>query len=152
MLTGMKILMGLAATFALVSCGSREPLVVKQFTLREVDKVWSEDALIQGEGRKRLYGAVSRKEREDRKGQYYSVRWRASEAGEPVRVEFAYRQASTGSQVKVLQHELQAAKTGVVEFSIAGESYRTGGRVLSWRMRLYQGEALLGEQKSFLWD
>ena len=144
--------MALVALLALSACGSRESLVVKQFTLRDVDAAWSKDRLIRGEGRKRLYGAVSQAEREDRKGQYYSVRWRASATGEPVKVEFAYRQAATGSKIQTLAHQLPAGDTGVVEFSVTGESYREGGRVLSWRMRLYQGEVLLGEQKSFLWD
>jgi len=136
----------------LVSCGSQEPLEVKQFTLRDVNKNSSSDLFIQGERRKRLYGAIEEKERENRKGQYYTARWLASPAGGPVTVSFEYQQAATGSVTRRLEHRRPAAREGVVEFSIAGESYRKGGRVLAWRMQLTQDGRLLGEQKSFLWE
>lgn len=149
----MKVLMALLALLVVTSCGSKEALVVKQFTVKEIGWNRNDDELmVRGEVQKRLYGAISQQEQEDRKGQYYSVRWRASPSGEPVRVEFAYRQAVTGSQIKRLQHQLPAGRTGVVEFSVAGESYRVGGRVLAWRMRLFQGETLLSEKQSFLWE
>ena len=137
----------------LVSCGSREPLVVKQFTVREVNPDWSEDLMVRGEVQKRLYGAVEQSERETRKGQYYSVRWRANPAGGAVKVRFQYRQAATGSRVQELVQTVDAqAGTGVVEFSVVGESYLKGGRVLAWRMVLAQGGQDLAEKKSFLWE
>lgn len=148
----MKVLMVSLALLTLASCGSREPLVVRQFPLKEIDRNWNDELMIRSEMQKRLHGAISQQEQEDRKGQYYSVRWRASPTGGPVRVEFAYRQALTGSEIKRLQHILPAGRTGLVEFSVTGESYRVGGRVLAWRMRLFQGDNLLSEKQSFLWE
>ena len=148
-------LFALAGCLALIlsSCGSREPLVVKQFTVRDTDPSWSQDLLVRGEVQKRLYGAVEIKDREKRKGQYYSVRWRAEPGGGPVTVRFQYRQASTGSRVLELAQSVPADRgTGVVEFAIAGDSYLEGGRVLAWRMLLIQNDQTLAERKSFLWD
>ncbi len=137
----------------LVSCGSREPLVVRQFTLRETDPDWSDDRLIRGEIQKRLYGAVEQSEREKRIGQYYTARWRVDPAAGPIEVGFYYRQASTGSKVQKLTQKVQPNKeTGVVEFSVTGDSYLKGGRVLAWRMELRRSGQLLGEKKSFLWE
>ena len=34
---------------------------------------------------------------------------------------------------------------------LAGEDYKNFGRVVAWRVTLWNGDQLLGEQKSFLW-
>ena len=137
----------------LTSCGPREPLVVKQFTVSETNPSVNQDLLVRGESQKRLFGAVEQKDREKRKGQYYSVRWRANPAGGPVKVQFQYRQASTGSQVLELAQTQEASRgTGLVEFAIAGDAYLKGGRVLSWRTLLTQNGQELAEKRSFLWQ
>lgn len=137
----------------LASCGSQEPLVVKQFTVRETDPGWSEDLMVRGEIQKRLYGAVDQADREKRKGQYYSVRWRANPAGGPVEIRFQYRQAASGSRILTLAQKVPAAEgVGVVEFSVAGDSFQKGGRVLAWKMTLSQDGGVLAEEKSFLWE
>ena len=122
----------MSATLVLASCGSREPLVVKQFTVRDTDSSWSEDLLIRGESQKRLFGAVELADREKRKGQYYSVRWRANPAGGPVKVRFQYRQTSTGSRL----HELEA--NGV------GDQGDGSGRICNRRRHLPEGRAGAG--------
>ncbi len=139
--------------FFLASCTSREALVVKQFTVRETNPAWSEDLLVRGEIQKRLYGAVEEKDREQRRGQYYSVRWRADPAGGPVTVRFQYRQAATGSRTQELKTSVAATEgTGVVEFAVAGDVFFKGGRVLAWRMLLSQNGQNLAEKRSFLWE
>ncbi|MBK1834095.1 hypothetical protein [Roseibacillus ishigakijimensis] len=144
-------LAGLALVGA--SCSSHERLEVKQFTVRAADPEWSDELMVRGEIQKRLYGAVSEEERQARRGQYYSARWRVDPAAGPIRVTFQYRQAATGSQVRALVQDIvPQAETGVAEFQIAGEAYQKGGRVLAWRTTLEQGDQLLGEKKSFLWE
>ena len=139
--------------FVVAGCGPREPLVVKQFTVKETNPSQGNDLLIRGESMKRLYGAVEQVDREKRKGQYYSVRWRAEPSGGPVEIRFQYRQASTGSRVLELIQTQDASKgTGVAEFAIAGDHYLQGGRVLAWRMLLKQGGQDLAEKRSFLWQ
>lgn len=142
-----------AVSLFLAACSRREPLVVRQFTLREIDPNWTEDLMIRGEIQKRLYGAVEWEEREKRKGQYYSVRWRANPANGEVKIRFQYQQGSTGSQVhELVQRVAPDGGTGVVEFAIAGDVYAKGGPVTAWRMELSQGGLVLGEEKSFLWE
>lgn len=141
----------LGSLFFLSSCGSRDVLEVKQFTLRSLAETNPKDSLIRAEVQKRLYGAVTREEREARVGQYYSVRWRNAE-NEKVRIVFDYRQASTGAQIKTLSREITGKNEGVVEFAIAGENYEVGGRVLSWRVRVFDAGKLLGEKRSYLWE
>lgn len=140
-------------TLILASCSNHDPLAVKQFTVRETDPGWSEDLMVRGEIQKRLYGAVEQADREKRKGQYYSVRWRANPAGGPVTIRFQYQQAVSGSKMLSLSQTVPAGDgSGVVEFSVAGDAYIKGGRVLAWRMTLSQNGQLLGEEKSFLWE
>lgn len=148
----LSLLLGSLASAILTSCGSQDALKVKQFTLREVDPLFNDDDFLRGERQKRLYGAISQEERADRIGQYYSVRWRANPTGEEVRVRFDYRQAASGSRIQSLEHRTAAASSGFVEFTVTGESYRKSGRVLAWRMQLYQGEDLLSEETSYLWN
>ena len=140
-------------TLFLVACAPRESLEVKQFTLREVNPDWNQDLMVRGEVQKRLYGAVEQEDREKRKGQYYSVRWRGDSDFAPLEVRFQYRQASTASQVHELVQTVESkGGTGVVEFAIVGDVYSVGGRVLSWRMELSQNGQVLGEKRSFLWE
>lgn len=147
------ILLASSLGLLLASCGPREPLEVKQFTVRETDPDWSQDLMVRGEVQKRLYGAVEQIDREKRKGQYYTARWRADPAAGPVTIRFQYRQAATGSRVRELSQTVAAQRgTGAVEFSIAGDSYLKGGRVLAWRMLLSQNGQNLAEKKSFLWE
>lgn len=147
--------MAVAACLSLIlaSCSSREPLKVKQFTVRRVDANWNDDLFIRGEVQKRLYGAVEKEEREKRVGQYYSVRWRANSAGGPVKIRFQYRQAVSGSKIyEIAQSVTPSLGSGVVEFSVAGDAYLKGGRVLAWQVLSSQDGQELGRQRSFLWE
>ena len=137
----------------LASCVTREPLAVKQFTVKEVNTIDNTDLMVRGELQKRLYGAIDQKDREDRKGQYYSVRWRANPTGGPVEVKFQYRQAATGSRSTQISKTVPAAGgTGLLEFAVAGEAYRKQGRVIAWQVLLSQDGVELGQKKSFLWE
>ncbi|MFO1477985.1 MAG: hypothetical protein U1F98_15220 [Verrucomicrobiota bacterium] len=37
------------------------------------------------------------------------------------------------------------------EINLSGDAYRKSGTVTAWRVTLWEGDELLGEQKSFLW-
>jgi len=137
----------------LVSCGNRDALEVRQFTLRDTDSAWSDDLMIRGEIQRHLFGAVEASERELRKGQYYQVRWRAPRSGGPVKVIFQYQQAQTGSRTQILEKIVSPERdTGVVEFAVNGEAYRDGGRVLAWQAIAEQGGVELGRKQSFQWQ
>lgn len=109
--------------------------------------------MVRGEQMYRLRGAVSMEEHRQRLGQYYTVRWNndGSHAG-PLSIAFEYRQAATGSEILRMSRDLPLSETsGQVEFAVNGEAYRTGGRVLAWRIRMFSGDKVIAEKKSYLW-
>ena len=139
----------------IVSCGgTREVLEVKQFHLRNTEPARGENEVVRGEKLKRLHGAVSAAERRDRLGHYYMVRWTGPDGreNEPVRLEFDYQQAATGSTVLHLVRDLPGTAEGTTEFQVTGPAYQTGGRVLAWRLRLFRGGALVETRRSYLWN
>ena len=52
-----------------------EPLVVKQFQLRDQVPKTAEEPMVRMEKSRRLLGAVSMEERRNRLGQYYTLEW-----------------------------------------------------------------------------
>ena len=148
----VSAVVGVCSLFA--SCASKDLMQVKQYHLRSIDVVNMKQApMVRGEQMYRMRGAVSREERSHRLGQYYSVRWKKdSNAGAAVKIVMDYQQAATGSKVLSMWQELPAAETnGLTEFSVSGESYRTGGRVLAWRIRMISGDSVLSEKRSYMW-
>ncbi len=109
--------------------------------------------MVRGEQMYRLRGAVTLEERRHRLGQYYTVSWKNEQMAQgPMKVVMDYQQAATGSRVLRMSRELPADRaSGRVEFQVTGESYRIGGRVLAWRIRLLRGDELVAEKRSYLW-
>lgn len=146
----MKIfLAGLA--LLLVSCGAPETLRVRQFHLRDTEAAGG-DPFIRAEMNKRLHGAVTAEERNLRKGNYYHIRWHGLSGTKPVRLVFEYRQVRTGAQVKTIEKVIPASQSGDRQIFINGEKYRDNGRVLAWRVKLYDGKDLVGRKQSYLWE
>ena len=147
--------MAALAGLVLVGCaGTKDPLVVKQYTLRDATVPSMDDPMVRGEVLHRLYGAVSWSERLDRIGQYYTVLWSDPQGvGRPVRVVFEYQQAASGDAVKrqVLKFAPEDA-SGKAEFRIVGEDFRKNGRVLAWRISLWRGEKEVAGEQSYLWE
>lgn len=127
---------------------------VRQYHLRTIDAEDMRQApMVRGEQMYRMRGAVSREERRQRLGQYYSIHWKKdSNAEAAVKIIMDYHQAATGAKVLTMSQDLPAAETsGLVEFSVSGESYRTGGRVLAWRIRMMSGKEVISEKRSYMW-
>ncbi|MGC6425850.1 MAG: hypothetical protein ACON5H_02500 [Akkermansiaceae bacterium] len=141
-----------------VSCAPKELLSIRQFRLADVEVErdsyhrYDENQFIRGEVNKRTYGAITAKEREQRKGHYYNVNWTQLSGTDPVKVVFEYRQASTGDRVKKLTKVLSATASGSTEFQVIGADYQKNGRVLSWRISLYDGAQKVATKQSYLWD
>jgi hypothetical protein len=151
----MRIILPALLACLLVACSSTDQtLVVKQFTLRDAGNPDGDDPMVRGEIQRRLYGAVSESERQDRLGQYFTVQWNDdSGVGQAVEVVFDYQQASTGSRLK---REVRGfdpeATSGQAEFKFIGESFRQEGRVLAWRAALKRGGRELASEQSYLWE
>lgn len=156
-MTSVKAVLFLCV-FLFVSCAPKEVLSVRQFRMTETEVErdhshrYHENQFIRGEINRHTYGAITGKEREARKGYYYTVNWNQLSNTKPVRVVLEYRQASTGSRIKKMSRTFPAADTGSAEFQIIGSDYQKNGHILSWRISLYQGGQKISAKQSYLWD
>jgi len=141
----------------LISCSSQKDdlLQVRHFHLQDVQPVTGNAEMARGEQQYRLRGAVTMDERVSRLGHYYSVSWKTPEAdvGQgDLKVVMDYQQTATASKVLRMSRDLpDDMESGKMEFQIAGEAYRVGGRVLSWRVQLLRGGRVVAEKRSYLW-
>lgn len=148
-------LLGLSGlVVVLVSCSPGDALQVRQFHLRttEVEQM-REAPMVRGEQMYLMRGAVSNQERRERLGQYYTVSWENDgKYAEPLKIVMDYQQAATGSEVLSMSKDLAVGERGgVVEFSVAGESYLNRGRVLAWRVQMLSAGQVVAEKRSYLW-
>lgn len=133
-------------------CGSNwGQLDLRQFHLRDTE-VRQGNEYVRAEVNKRLYGAVTRQEREERLGQYYTVEYRGLDPAAPATIELAVRRASGGAKVTKYRKEIQGEKEGKVEFTFTGDEYRKRGRVVAWLLTLSQGGRVIEQEQSYLWE
>ncbi|MGJ8655889.1 MAG: hypothetical protein ACSHX6_05500 [Akkermansiaceae bacterium] len=148
------------ALFGTIGCSTEnQNLYVDKFTLRSIKIEDNDAAMVRGDQQKRLYGAVSIKEHQQRIGQYYRIRWNLLDQPEitdwnrQAQLVFRYKQASTGSKI------ITAAKTypigtkqGKWAFNNIGKDYSIGGRILAWRTDLIYGGQIISTKESYLWN
>lgn len=88
-------------------------------------------------------------------GVRYDVQWSAKDAaGEKLKLRLELRGVSAANlpKLKTFESEVTPATFGNwTAFTLAGDEYKTFGGITAWRATLWSGDALLGEQKSFLW-
>lgn len=152
----MNRLSSLLAVLLLGACtGPREPLVVKQFQLRDQATATAEEPLVKMEKLRRLHGAVSMAERREKLGQYYTIIWHQpqGQALGPVEVIFQYQQGATASRIKRMVQSFPAAEAqGTAEFAVIGSNYFKGGKVLAWKATLTRGGKAIASRQSYLWQ
>lgn len=148
----MKNLLFLALCLLAACSSETEPLVVKQFTLRDQNTTVMDDPMVQNEKLRRLYGAVSMEERKGRLGQYYTVLWNdPNTAGSKREIRFQYQQG--GSRVKTVTRSLPSDQTsGKEEFAIIGDDYFKNGRVLAWKIDFTANGEVIASKQSYLWE
>jgi hypothetical protein len=88
-------------------------------------------------------------------GVRFDVQWKAVKVADEklkVRVE-ARGVAKDGTpKLKTFESEVTAGTFSKwTKFIFAGDDYKKFGSVVAWRTTLWNGDELLGEQKSFLW-
>ncbi len=145
----------LFAVLLLGACaGSHEPLVVKQFSLRDQVQSVNDEPMIAMEKARRLHGAVSMEERRKKLGQYYTLVWNDSSGNNQGKVDliFQYQQGASGSRVKRMVKTLPASDTnGIAEFAVIGDDYFEGGKVLAWKATILRGKREIASKQSYLW-
>lgn len=143
---------GMVGLCMVSSCAqNKEPLHVSVFKL-SMEK--TNAPMVRGEQQKRFYGAVTKKDRQERVGQYYTVAWALPEAPkEPTSIEFHYRLAATASKEYLYVMKLpEGQRRGKVEFKHIGSEYEKSGNVIAWKMDLKVGNTLYATRESYMWE
>jgi hypothetical protein len=85
----------------------------------------------------------------------FDVLWKAAQApDEKLKIAVELRGVGTNSvpKLKTLETNVVPAKFGRwTEIPLAGDDYKNFGAIVAWRVTLWNGGQMLGEQKSFLW-
>jgi len=101
------------------------------------------------------YQAQLRAHPEQRSAIRFDVNWRARAVpGTKVKIRVELRGTAKGNlpSQTTLEAELPASATSKwASLTLGGEDYKKFGEVTAWRATLWDGEQLVGEQKSFLW-
>ena len=134
--------------------GPDNGLTVKQFYVRDQKDDQSIDPMVRAEKNRIFYGAVSMEERRSRLGQYYTVLWNdADGAGSPHTVVFEFQQGGSGSQIKKRTVSFSGGESsGKAVFSVIGDDYFKGGKVLAWKISLVRGKEVISTKQSYLWQ
>ena len=102
------------------------------------------------------YQAQLRKHPEQRSALRFDVHWRATGANGKLKLRAELRGTAQGNlprQTK-LEADLAPGKSALsrwTSLTLAGEDYKNFGEVTAWRVTLWDGDQMVGEQKSFLW-
>ena len=102
------------------------------------------------------YQAQLRQHPEQRSALRFDVLWRARGANGKLKLRAELRGTAQGNlpRATTLETEVETGKSSVsrwTSLTLAGEDYKSFGEVTAWRVTLWDGEQLVGEQKSFLW-
>lgn len=103
-----------------------------------------------------LYQATLRQNTNLCSGMRFHVQWKAKgQAWAPLKLWLEMRGVARGDYPKRLTLErpveTQSSYSHWIHFDLVGEAYKEFGQVTAWRVTLWEGDKLLGEQKSFLW-
>ncbi len=146
----------LVAALGLGACGTTGD-TVKKVKIYRLDpagpRVMAGDPAIDFERRYRLHGALTTEEVAARSGNYYTVFWSVADRSSPVTVRFEYRQAKSGSKVKVIEQTTDQPKaSNLTEFQVTGPAFLEDGKVLAWRVLLVRGRETIAARESYLWQ
>lgn len=102
------------------------------------------------------YQAKLRKNPKERSGLAFKVQWKAEVADTvPLKLKVEMRGVAEGEIPKEKTIELPVSQrhwySHWATLTLTGDDYKTFGEVTAWRVTLWDGDQILGEQKSFLW-
>ncbi len=103
-----------------------------------------------------VYQAFLRLHTNDCSGMRFHVQWKAKDqAAAPLKLRLELRGVARGDYPKRLTLEKpvesRSRYSQWTQIDLLGEAYKEFGQVTAWRVTLWEGNRLLGEQKSFLW-
>ena len=98
------------------------------------------------------HGAILAKDRVDRLGNIFVINWHNDGKSGDFTVRLDYRQAMTREKVMTKTQEYKNfdgyEKTVL---KVAGDDYRKGGVVNSWRISIVRDGKIVAQEKSFIW-
>jgi hypothetical protein len=101
------------------------------------------------------YQAQLRQHPEQRSGIRFDVLWKAKATnGATLKLRVEMRGTPQGNlpRQKILETEVKPRRLGHwTSLRFDGDDYKNFGEVTAWRVTLWDGDQLAGEQKSFLW-
>ena len=102
------------------------------------------------------YQAFLRQHPEKRAGIRFDVEWRCNgPVFDPLKIRVELRGIAAGDLPREATLEQPVKRTGwLADWTspiLSGQDYKSFGEVTAWRVTLWEGDQLLGEQKSFLW-
>lgn len=152
MLGGMLITLGSLSCSTVTEGNGAKITKVKYFHLNPEIPLNTEERALQMERDYHLHGAVTRAQRQQRAGHYYSVFWKATDRATPLLLRFEYRQANAGLKTMSLDIPVdRIRRANVTRFQVTGDAYLELGPVTAWRVSLIRGQKELVAQESFLW-
>jgi hypothetical protein len=99
------------------------------------------------------YQAELRNHPSKRSGLRFDVQWKASTSA-PLKLRVEMRGAKGVESTKAIV-ETTVRKRGLfsrwARLPLTGEEYQKFGEVVAWRATLWEGDVMVGEEKSFLW-
>jgi hypothetical protein len=102
------------------------------------------------------YQAFLRDTKTNISGMRFAIQWKASGANaDPLTLRVEVRGVTNGERPPSVVLE-QSLKSGFwfnhwASLPLTGDEYKKIGEVTAWRATLWDGDKLIGEQKSFLW-
>ncbi len=103
-----------------------------------------------------LHGTNTKRQKEQRLGDYYFVNWYDADPTLPVQLVMRYTQALTASQLHTRTVDYPAPRTDTgthkAEFFFNGEERRRGGDILTWRIELLVDGKVVDSRQSYLWE
>jgi hypothetical protein len=99
------------------------------------------------------YQARLRRRPEERSGMEFRVQWKAKSSSE-LKMRLEVRGSKKGQPTTVSLDAPAKHLRGLSQWTplvLKGEPYEQLGDIQAWRVSLWDGDALLAEQKSFLW-
>jgi hypothetical protein len=104
-----------------------------------------------------VYQATLREHPEQRSGIRYYIEWRLKRpAWEPLLARVELRGIAEGKVSRQLVLERSVPNPGGIfshwtDITLTGDQYRAFGTVTAWRVTLWEGQKLIGQEQSFLW-
>ena len=101
------------------------------------------------------YQAQLRQHPEQRSGVRFDMLWKArADTGTTLKLRVEFRGIAKGDlpREKALETDVKPRRIGHwTSLTLGGDDYKDFGEVTAWRVTLWDGDQLVGEQKSFLW-